>query len=74
MRNPWDELRRWINGNRRLRLARLGTIGHKGLPEHECRPHVVLTFEGNQQREGIGVTYDDALIAALDALPAEVRR
>lgn len=87
MTNPWDDLRAWINRDRPARSASLDTSGEDTTADPQAvapstfaqwRPRVILNFEdatgAERDVEGIGTTFDDALIAALDKLPREVRR
>lgn len=85
--NAFEELRAWINRDRPARSAHLDTVGDDTTADPQAvspaafagwHPRVELHFEdadgSEHEVQGIGTTFDDALIAALDALPAEVRR
>jgi hypothetical protein len=71
MRDPLDEVTQWL---RRQRVERAMTFDMD--PSGDAR--VILSFPNtagdDQDVEGLGATLADALIAALDKLPNEVRR
>lgn len=69
--NPWEWLREWCNDDDR-RSAELDT-------DDDGHPRVQLDYRisassFSQFVTGIGATYDEAVLAARDALPIEVRR